>query len=564
VPQWDRYWPIGLASSVVLMAASLTLGVWYLASLFALPQRVGLPPLNDPGELGGDVIWLAGPGGFSLFFASHAARKRSRLRWLALRGDVSKMPLASVVTDPSDAPDAAHLPFPLPWRRMPRGREVGFWLFLLLWGSVLLIVEFAVLVLVAQLTNTDLGTMLGSLVQADIIDDVVLAILLVVVMGFVVLGLIGLIRGLRSPLGPKYALVAGGEGIAALHLKGQGPRLRWGEIRLLEVSRMSARGNERIFTVYGNGRSISWHDFEKPPRKRFRPDIPREEFTCRQRALLALIATRTGLQPRTFSTALMRDDELAKRRSPNSRASVYVVGYGVATLLFLLAMAILALPLTHNLLLNGYAAATTAVSGLGLAAMVRRTLGPRRAGPAQPSLPYALPVAPTAGLESFDLMSRRGLGSRLKEFAIGFALTLDIVPAFAAQANLPDSPLLAFATRAVADLIFLVSIIGMGAIAIALGRSSTHIIVEAGGLGERAGRKATQLAWDAIVLVSAELERDTPKSFLALGRDGEIITWPVHGAIWESKSPLQSHISPEELAALVVARSGVQLTTKEA
>lgn len=56
MPQWDRYWPLGLVSGTLLMATSLTLSVWYVASLFALPRRVGLPPLTDPGEFGGYLI----------------------------------------------------------------------------------------------------------------------------------------------------------------------------------------------------------------------------------------------------------------------------------------------------------------------------------------------------------------------------------------------------------------------------------------------------------------------------------------------------------------------------
>jgi len=564
VPQWDRYWPIGLASSVLLMAASLTLSVWYLASLFALPQLVGLPPLTDPGELGSDVIWLGGFGGLSLFFASRAARRRSRLRRLALGGDVSMMPLASIVANPANAPDATHLPLVLPWRRKPRGREVGIWLFLLLWVGILLAFEISVVVLVAWFTDTDLGTMLGYLMRGSVVDNVIFAAILIVVMGFAVLGLIGLIHALTSRLGPEYAVVADDEGIAALHLKGQGPHLRWSEIRLLEVSRMSARGKERIFTVYGNDRSRSWHDFEKPPRKRFRPDIPREEFTSRQRALLALVTARTGLQPRTLSTSVMRDDKLAKRRNPNYRAIAYGVGYGVAGMLLLLAIAILALPLTHNPLLDGYAASTMALAGFGIMMIVRRALTPQRRRSAQPFLPYALPVAPPLGQESMELIYRRGLGSRLQYLAIGCALTLDIVPAFVAQINLPQSPPLAFATRSIASLLFLVGLIGIAAIFIALGRSSTRITVGASGLGERDGRKKTQIAWDAIVLVSAELERGMPKTFLVLGRDGAIITWPARGAIWRPSSPVQQFISPEELAALVVARSGVHLTTKEA
>src|SRR5260221_3609589 len=124
MPQWDRYWPLALAGSVALLAASVTLSVWYLASLFAVPQRLGLLPLTDLDAMGGLVIWGGGLGGIGLLSASLKARRRVRLRQVALLGgDVSVMPLATITADPADAPAVACLPLMLPWRRQPRGRE---------------------------------------------------------------------------------------------------------------------------------------------------------------------------------------------------------------------------------------------------------------------------------------------------------------------------------------------------------------------------------------------------------------------------------------------------------
>jgi hypothetical protein len=148
--------------------------------------------------------------------------------------------------------------------------------------------------------------------------------------------------------------------------------------------------------------------------------------------------------------------------------------------------------------------------------------------------------------------------------AIGLVLLLDIVPAVAAQVNLPASPPLAFATRAVADLLLLIALIGLFAIFNASSGRRTTLTASTDGLRERQGRETTQLPWDAIVWLSVELEKGTPDAFTALSHDGETITWPARGTIWQPGRSGQPPLSPEELAAIVAQRSGVPLTIEEA
>jgi hypothetical protein len=50
-----------------------------------------------------------------------------------------------------------------------------------------------------------------------------------------------------------------------------------------------------------------------------------------------------------------------------------------------------------------------------------------------------------------------------------------------------------------------------------------------------------------------------PLTFSAFGRDGETITWPARDVDWRVAGRAQPPMSPEELAALVAARSGVRL-----
>ncbi len=562
MPQWDRHWLLGILGSLVLLAASVTLSLWYLASLFALPQQFGLPPLNGLGEQGGTVIWVGGIGGLTLFFSSQGARRRGRARQSALGGGPSGIPLATVAADPACTPDATHLPLALPWRRRPRGREwAAASLMTLIAGSF-----FGFLFALPALLGIGLQTLGEYMARHSIADLIATVLLLAFDICLAVAGLVALVVALTSRLGPEYGVVADDEGIRALHLKGPGPRLRWSDVRLVEVAQCSSNKDARIFTVYGPRASVYWWDFKKPPRKRRRPEISREEFEGRQQALLALLASRTGLQPRTFSTQLVCDDELAARPLPTHRYRVlaYGIGYGLAGVLLLLAAAVLVLPLTHNPLLDGYAALTSALAGITLVVIVTQALRPARTSSPQHGERYTLPIVPRLAADPMDVTYRRPFTGRLQDAAIGLVLLCDAVPAVLAQVNLPAVPPLAFATHVVALLLFLVAFIGLFALFNAIGGRRTTLTASAGGLSERAGRTTTLLSWGAIVSLRLELEKGAPDSFTALGRDGETISWPARGVIWQAGHPGLPSITPEELAAIVVQQSGVHLTVKDA
>jgi hypothetical protein len=564
MPQWDRYWPLGLAGSLALLAASVALSVWYLASLFALPQQFGLPPLTHLGQMGGGVIWTGSIGGLLLLSSSRDTRRRIRLRRLALAGDLSVMPLAIAEADPANTPDAAHLPVVIPWRRKPRGREwVAPAVLMLVFGS-----GPGILLALAMLGGAGWRQTLGDYASGHSIGDFLgMVLVMACATSLAVTSLVAVIRALTSQLGPEYGVVADDEGISTLHLEGQGPRMRWGDVRLLEVSLFSGSSDEWIFMAYGPRASVYWQDVKKA-RKRRRLEISHEEFAGRQRALLALIASRTGLQPRTLATPLMRDDNAAQRPTRNYRGLAYGIGYGLAGGLVLLAIAVLALPLTHNPLLDGYAATMTALAGIALIVITRQALKPARASSSQLGLPYVLPVAPPLTAEPLEVAYHRRLTGRLRDAAIGLVLALNVVPAVAAQFFIHDHPshvpLLDFPTRVVADLLSLIGLIGLVVITVAIGTGPTILTASPDGLREREGRTATHLPWGTVVSLSLELDKGTPDQFTALSRDGDTIRWPARDVVWRGGRWGQQWITAEELAAIVVQRSGVPLTIKEA
>ena len=96
-----------------------------------------------------------------------------------------------------------------------------------------------------------------------------------------------------------------------------------------------------------------------------------------------------------------------------------------------------------------------------------------------------------------------------------------------------------------------------------IGRRTT-LSASADGLCERTGRATTQLPWDACVWLTVALEKGNPNSCTVLGHGGGLIAWPARGAIWRAGRRGQPLIGPEELAAIVAERSGLQLAIREA
>lgn len=560
MPQWDRYWPMGRLAALVMLATSGGLDVWYLASLIGLPQRLGLPPLTDLGDMGGDVIWIGGPGGLALLGWSRDARRRTLARRRARNGEEGAIRLASIVPDPADAPPESALPLELVWRRKPRGREwVPLFIVTLFFGSVPVLLVATGLIFGASPQN--LGNFLFQGPNGDVIMIAILASFFVSGM---VASFIALILALASRLGPPYGVMADEHGIRQLHLKGPGSLLRWSDIHWIEVFQFSTDA-QRVFSAFGTKASIYWEDFTRVRRRGRRVRIDFKELELRQRAVLALVAARTGRQPRSFSLALMRDEDIPEVPRRKCRLLAYSFGYSVAAVLLALPVAVLSLPLTHFALLNYYAAVTCAAAGMGIGVIVRRALNPRTR-PIGDEVQFTLPVESPLNSDPVTVSYRRALASRLHDAAIGVPLVLDLVPAFAGIASATHSyisPLAAFATRVVASLVFFVAMVGVAAIIIALQSGRATLTLDTNGLSERAGRKMLRFSWHEIVAVNVALERGQPESYFALSRSGETINLPARNAVWRAPELGQQTLSPNELAALVVARSGATLLVKD-
>jgi hypothetical protein len=118
----------------------------------------------------------------------------------------------------------------------------------------------------------------------------------------------------RSPFG----IVADEEGIEERTRCGDRRRMRWEDARLLEVRKPQSDGLAIEYILYRRHGAIKWAtDYPTLCGDTIPDGMTRQEMLGRERALVALIAARTGLVPRTFERTLQatptRTTHIARR-----------------------------------------------------------------------------------------------------------------------------------------------------------------------------------------------------------------------------------------------------------
>jgi hypothetical protein len=539
MPEWDRWWPLGIVVALALLAAAAPFALLYLALLAGLP---GVPPASAAGKNGFVILFGGVIAGSWLLSISRRARRRVRARRLALRGDLSAMPLSSIPADTLQSPETGDLPLTLAWRHQPTTRERGVWLLLAMGTSTVLVSLIIFLALFpGELRYTFSISALHTL--ADVITSVLLfaGLLLETIVVWA-----RLLRMTATPLGPAYAVRAEDEGIRGLHLRGEGPLLHWSDVRVFEVSNQYGLPTREIFRLSTLDRVVWWMDTGSLKGESASAYADR---WGRQRHLLALAVARTGMRPRTCTPALMRD-------LPRSGLPwwVYAFRLGLLLAVFLMSIASLVLPLTPVVALNAYAAASIALVGGVI------VWGARQRRESAPSTRYALTAAPALPEVPMDIVYGDTAWRRLQFAGFGLLFVLDAVPAVAAFTNVPAAPTPAFRVQVVAWSLAAQAIIGLLVLGHGVLSNRTHLAFTSAGLCKSEGRESTTLAWDDIVHLSVDLDEGTPSSFTTLGIDGETITWPARNVDWRGSGRAPAPVSAEELAAIVAQRSGVRLT----
>jgi hypothetical protein len=538
MPQWDRWWPLGVAGGLVLLAAAVPFGLLYLALLAGLP---GTPPASAAGVNGFAILFWCAPAGGWLLSISRRARQRARACRLAMRGDQSAMALSYISATVLRLPETGDLPVTLAWRHRATAREWGWWLMLAL-GSSTVVALFIGLQVVFP---GDLWSMFVVSAYNTLAEVVTNLLAFAGLMLVTVVAWAGVIQTASDPLGPPYAVRADDTGIRALHALGEGPLMRWSDVRLFEVSNQYGLPTREMFCLYTSDKAVWWVDTEDLENESAAAEVDR--LDC-QRRLLAMIVERTGMEPRTCTPALMR--ELSTR---HSRWWVHPIRYVLPLALFLISIASLVLPLTPIVALNAYAAATIALVGAVI------VWGGRQGREPPAAVPYALTAVPALPEELVVVVYGDAFRRRLQFAGIGLIFLLDAVPAVSAFSNVPAAPTPAFRVQFIAWSLTALAIIGLVVFAIGVLSNRTRLYIESTGLLESEGRTSTWLAWDDIVDLSVKMSQGGPASFTALRRDGKSITWPARNVIWKGSGRTPAPISPDELAAIVAERSDVRL-----
>lgn len=400
------------------------------------------------------------------------------------------------------------------------------------------------------------------------------------------------------PAHDENALIADDAGLTWLRPGQLAVHMHWTDVRLLEVA-LTFSGKDttawRVYTLWdAEGRSISWPVYNVGVATTQRvPDEPARVALARAAdALLALIHERTGLTARTFDAALLADARQAQPWFGTVILEPTTVTPATSPLLFLLtgillccALALPLLPLTSELWVNIYAALSLLIVGLLSLRTIRRWRRSERRSPNPThlnriTLPAASPAPDTDAL--FTLAQRPTLTTTLAVWLLAPSCILDGVVALVAiltpGSHYGGSTLgstLAFTTNAVLAVIALGGVVGL---LIGIANGGPRRIVagpERLSMGpEGAANPRVSILWPKVTAIIAIVRRDgrvvgyRVEGANPIGSDTinwrhdprSIITAPSPRPLLQRAQP----ITPDELAALVVARTGLPLEAREA
>lgn len=559
MPSKDRYWPVALAVIIIYTAAIVGGVVWFLVTTLPLDNALGISPWS---ELTCDNLYFAILMAIfvpSFFVWCFHARTRMRLRERALAGDLDAIPASRIVPHPEDAPDVAAGPLILAWRPLTSSA-----------GMVLLFV----LILIAMFVLIPLGA-LGLFLALKYFGvrsmQIALAATLSLMAAGVVGGLLLLYKIARHKRASKLAvrLTASRDGLR-WERGAEAREIPWYEACLLEVwLGTGSRGGKRwaAYRLYGRNTWIEWS--ELPANLIMAEEMGYDELVRRQHLLLDLIATKSRLTPRTFAKRLQAPASPVQTHGALSRA--LLLGYGfvvvIAAALVGLAAAILILPQTGIPPLNDASAvALCLVAGYLVWLVIQETTEGKREGCSRATFaegsilasatPHSLPV----GFRYTASVGRRiklgTCGILLAGMGIPAALTLSATT----HSSGTDVPIFEMDPRAlVADALVVCAFVGVILLAIAVIVRPTTILLDDAGLHAQERRTPQFLSWNDIAVVRVTRDGSQASSF-AVESSTTTISFPGSWAKQLPPADGAAFVSPEQLAALIAAKSGCLVT----
>lgn len=578
MPILDRHWWLRVLLACGASILAIAYVAWCVRTALSIPPRSPFPP--GPAVIPSVIVIP-----LLLFLTARysvvtALPSRRRARLAAIQGVQEEVPASLIVPRPERAPDVAAAPLAIAWHPFTFRRidSALAWVVLVLALGLLLLITFFMSLGEARASYRDFPEVfLHAMLSALLVSGLGIAFLIAAtVVSAFFMG--GWSMGFAAPViaffGKPFDVVANTAGITAHDPWGRAHHVRWDDTRLLEVSiAPSVLGRYRVFTLYGRDSYARWRDdtgsdVSAPIRLH---GITREEGAKRLQSMLDLIAARTGHTPRTFDSALAAD-----RRSVLPRP----LGRILRMLPLALACAVVAVvcslfPLTNAGALNSVTSAAYVI--LAASCLVFPFIYRRRS----PTATRERVDRSDTGATTIDQDSRQTYVvytafPRSMTLTILFSSLLIWLAAlpllFAWLGTLGMSAFQAlqlshlWPSQAAAVLVGFAGGVGLlicAFAAVGLSTTSDSIDVQADAEGLRApgASKDSFLPWDAVDVMTLSAQDDSSYTYTAIGDYARTtITWPASSATPARADPRFIAVTPEQFAALVVARSGKRLS----
>lgn len=523
--------------------------------------------------------------GGRIAYPARAARQRTRLRLAALAGDLDAMPRITVGPRPSAPPkDGASNPtdssITIRWQLsgMVRWALIPF--------AALAVGGPLALLLLAVFSNTLIWS--GPASTALTSDGAVAAI----VGAPILLALLVAMLTLWRPVG----VVANADGLRQLGWLGHERHTPWAATRLLEVAPddgwVGKWPRTYVYRLYtADGAAVLWRcpGMSQPGGDRLWAPYRLTEPQMRERslALLTLIQARAGLAPRSCEPKLTRASApfalalTSKRISAATRATLALGG--VLGLALVVSVA-LVFPPTTSPLVNGLLLAPCGALAIWLLLPIVRLLWRQRQidGELGAATPDPQPDSPPAAFPMEQTyMIVYGWSPRQRTICAlaGLVLLPELLPAalFALAQAAPGAGPLDMAPLASggaaslsAGALATLGIIGGALLVFGASNGMTVITADAQGVTAHVRPQPVTIPWRAMrsltakrVILNGEDTGVTSYTLLAEGGAPSIV-WPAGGANPLLHRRAAQSLTPQGLAALVSARSGVALVEERA
>lgn len=529
MPSVDRYWRRGLWIGIGMGAVAIVfIATSVIVSILAFGETFFQAVTSH------DVWLMVGILLFSRWLIGLAleGRWREQLRARDIGGMQSLMLPAALQPHPEDAPDVSHEPLQLLWltdseARTPRRTVV------------------AALGISALVVAVGSGILVILFLAFALFWPAAISLLVLIVAGLVVRWW----RTSRPPPNteaiPAHGVVATETGLTCRRPGKADVSIAWPEARLLEVWRTSMGGGSNFagYALFSDQAMIEWRDYSQEHAPVAYDGSSYSEMRRRQRALLDLIAARTGLTPRTFVKELAASEEGAVENGV-MRRSIWrgLAPEGVLLLVLLaavplaVAVAALALPLTTSPALNAYAAATTGALGLVLLGLevkfFARIVKAHPLPASHDAQPLTLPAAPIiSNGGALGVRAPFQWKMRLLAVVIGLVFVGDVYPwirtlgDFSAAFTAHDAQMSPHNLLAGGLALIILAVVGVASVAAFERR--WRVVADDTGLHWRSGKEQRSLPWSAITRLNVSMVNGKVAEYEAVAGDANrtSISW---------------------------------------